>query len=328
LAYTINLFELDASNAAAYLASYGYAVTHITELGGGVSNTVLLVETGEGRFVIKQALGRLRVEQEWLADRSRAQRECRALRELAPLLPPGSVPGVVFEDGENYLFAMESAPEGARPWKSLLLEGVVSPETAATAGRTLAAIIRAGLAAPSWAASFNGATAFDQLRLDPYYRFTASRHADLAARFHALIEETRQRQVTLVHGDWSPKNLLVSGSHLMAIDFEVLHFGDPAFDTAFLLNHLLLKSFHRSQWSARYREAAACFWTEVGSVLPWLAGATMHHLGCLLLGRIDGKSPAEYIQSNETKDRVRRYARELIVRPPDTAAELWERWPR
>lgn len=327
MAYTNSLFELDASNAAAYFGSHGYEVRRVTELGGGVSNTVLLVETGDTRFVAKQALGRLRVEQEWLADRSRALRECRALRELAPLLPRGAVPGVIFEDAANCLFAMESAPENAQSWKTLLLAGVVSMETAAAAGQALAAMVRAGLDDPAWAASFDGAAAFDQLRLDPYYRFTAARHPDLAGRFHSLIEETQERQVTLVHGDWSPKNLLVAGRSVMAIDFEVLHFGDPSFDTAFLLNHLLLKSFYRPQWRGRYKEAAVRFWAEVADLLAWLGGATIRHLGCLLLGRIDGKSPAEYIREEETKNRVRSYARELIVHPPENTSELWERWP-
>lgn len=320
------MFELDVTNALPYLVSRGYTPQRIMELGGGVSNTVLLVEAAELRFILKQSLGRLRVEEEWLADRDRALRECRALRELAPFLPPGSLPGILFEDAENYLFAMESAPADAEPWKTVLLRGDISPETAATAGRMLAAMIRAGLADPSWAASFGGQSAFDQLRLDPYYRFTASRHPDLAPHFRSLIEETRARQVTLVHGDWSPKNLLVAGRRVMAIDFEVLHFGDPSFDAAFLLNHLLLKSFHRPQWSPLYRQAAAGFWAEVEGTLDWFASAAMRHLGCLLLARIDGKSPAEYIQSGDTKVCIRRYARELILHPPPTAAALWERW--
>lgn len=321
------MLELDATTAHPYLVSRGYAPQRITELGGGVSNTVLLIETAGLRFIVKQSLARLRVEQEWLADRDRALRECRALRELASFLPAGSVPGVLFDDPGNYLFAMEAAPADAEPWKARLLRGDISRETAATAGRMLAAMIRAGLGDPAWAESFGGQSVFDQLRLDPYYRFTASQHPDLASHFQALIEGTLARRVTLVHGDWSPKNLLVAGPRVMAIDFEVLHFGDPSFDAAFLLNHLLLKSFYRPQWSKHYREAAASFWGEVEGTPDWLASAAMRHLGCLLLARIDGKSPAEYIQSGNAKVRTRRYARDLILQPPPTAAALWDRWP-
>jgi len=319
--------DLTPISAPAYLAARGYQALSVTELGGGVSNTVLLVETADGRFVLKQSLARLRVAEEWLSDRDRVFRECRVLRELAPQLPPGSVPAILFDDPENFLYAMEAAPSSARPWKDLLLEGVIEPETATAAGRLLAAIIRAGLEQPQWAASFEGDTVFDQLRLDPYYRFTASRHPDLAPHFKRLIEETTSRRVTLVHGDWSPKNLLVDGRKLMAIDFEVIHYGDPAFDVGFLLNHLLLKSFHRRQWSGAYRQAAASFLAELDGLPDWLIPAALRHLGCLLLARMDGKSPAEYIRDDSRKAEIRTFAGALILNPPAGEKELLDRWP-
>src|SRR5262249_57492901 len=104
--------EVSAANAAAYLRGRGIelASPRLSELGGGVSNTVLLVESGARRFVLKQALGKLRVEQEWLADRERIFRESAALRELSGRLPAGSLPEVLFEDRENFAFAMSAAP--------------------------------------------------------------------------------------------------------------------------------------------------------------------------------------------------------------------------
>ena len=146
---------------------------------------------------------------------------------------------------------------------------------------------------------FGDQTVFDQLRLDPYYRFTAGRHPDLASHAARLIEETSLRRVSLTHGDWSPKNLLVGCGRVMAIDFEVVHFGDPSFDSAFMLNHLLLKSFARPQWRTIYVEAALGFWRAYPSAIPeapWIEPATLQHLGWLLLARIDGKSPVEYLR--------------------------------
>jgi 5-methylthioribose kinase len=142
-----------------------------------------------------------------------------------------------------------------------------------------------------------------------------------------LISESAARRVGLTHGDWSPKNFLVDGAQVMAIDFEVIHFGDPSFDSAFLLNHLLLKSFYRPQWREFYAKAAAGFWQEFVSGVPrepWIEPATLDHLGWLLLARIDGKSPAEYIREPELRDRVRRYARGLILSPPQSVAEVFE----
>ena len=65
-----------------------------------------------------------------------------------------------------------------------------------------------------------------------------------------VLRAEAERLVTcrsvLVHGDFSPKNLLVSGDRLVIIDCEVAWYGDPAFDLAFLLNHLCLKALYHA----------------------------------------------------------------------------------
>ena len=324
------MFELTVDNAAAYLErrpGSSNSRWRITPLGGGVSNTVLLVESSAERFVLKQSLPKLRVEEEWLADRSRVLRECEAMRALAPHFSAGIIPGIVFEDPENFLFAMEAAPAGSRTWKSLLLDGVAEETVAEKVAIGLTAMFRASWDSPDWGARFGDQTAFGQLRLDPYYRFTAARNPDLAEHFEARIHDARTRRRSLVHGDWSPKNFLVHGDRVMAIDFEVIHYGDPAFDAAFLLNHLLLKSFHQPQWADRFMSLADRFIRVVLDELPaletWFEKATCAHLGCLLLARIDGKSPAEYIRDESLKKSVREYARALIPHPPDTVQEIF-----
>jgi hypothetical protein len=69
----------------------------------------------------------------------------------------------------------------------------------------------------------------------------------------------------------------------MAIDFEVIHFGDPSFDSAFLLNHLLLKSFYRPEWSAKFARLAGKFWEVYRAGLPpgcgWIEAAALSHMG-------------------------------------------------
>jgi len=279
------------------------------------------------RLVLKQALGKLRVEQDWFSDRSRIFRESGALIALAPRLPPGSLPEVWFEDRENLLFGMSAAPAEAWTWKSLLLAGRVRYLIAERVGEMLAAIVRYGWRNPECEEQFGDQTVFDQLRLDPYYRSTAARHADLAPYFEQLIAESRERRVSLVHGDWSPKNFLVWEDQVMAIDFEVIHYGDPAFDTGFLLNHLALKLFHRPEWKSSYRGAAVRFWKSYTAGLPegaeWIERATIQHLGCLMLARVDGKSPAEYLQDERVRERVRQFARQLIVDPPATVQEVF-----
>jgi 5-methylthioribose kinase len=328
------LFDLHTSNAAEYLSARGITsdAPRITELGGGVSNTVLLVEAGSQRLVLKQALGKLRVEADWFSDRNRAFRESAAMRWLAPHLPPGSVPEILFEDRENCLFAMAAAPREAETWKALLMRGEGSVPVAEAIARMLAAMVSASWHDPEAERLFGDQTVFDQLRLDPYYRTTASRHPDLQPQFEQLLRESAIRRVSLVHGDWSPKNFLVSSAGVMAIDFEVTHFGDPSFDSAFLLNHLLLKSFYRPEWSVQFARLAGKFWEVYRAGLPpgcdWIEPATLSHLGCLLLARIDGKSPAEYITEPALQARVRQFARRLITSPPAHVSDVFEQAQR
>lgn len=326
------LLELDRGDTRPYLARHlgvPPESLHVTSLGGGVSNHVLLVESDGLRCVVKQSLGRLRVEAEWLSRRDRIHRECAALRAVAPVLPAGAVPRVLFEDRDNFVFGMEAAPADAQPWKTGLMAGEVREELAEMAGRLLGAWISESAVRPGWCAEFGDLTVFGELRVDPYYRFTADRHPELRERFAALIEECLGRRISLVHGDYSPKNLLVCHGGLMAIDWEVVHWGDPSFDAAFLTNHLLLKAACFSAAGPRLASAAAAFWRSLraaaGARLDWLEPAAMRHLGCLLLARIDGKSAAEYLRDESLKSRLRGAARSLILQPALTAGEAIER---
>lgn len=300
----------------------------MTSLGGGVSNHVLLAEAGALRCVVKQSLGRLRVAEEWLSRRDRIHRECDALRDVAPGLPAGAVPRVLFEDRESFVFGMEAAPADAQPWKAALMAGEVREELAEAAGRLLGAWISESAGRPEWCEKFGDLAVFGELRVDPYYRFTADRHPELRERFAALIHECLGRRVSLVHGDFSPKNLLVCGPGLMVIDWEVVHWGDPAFDAAFLSNHLLLKAVCVPGSAQKLASAAAAFWRALHAAAPgldWLEPAAMRHLGCLLLARVDGKSPAEYLRDESVKQKLRGAARDLILRPPLMAAEAFQR---
>ncbi len=317
---------LDETNAISYFSSHGIEALRVIPLGGGVSNVVLLVETGSKRLVVKQALERLKVKEEWLSDPRRTLRECASIRQLAAHLPAGAVPSILFEDQENCIYGMTAAAADAEDWKTQLLRGEIRPAVAANIGATLGAIMQTTSSGSAWQEQFGDQTVFDQLRLDPYYRFTATRHPDLKPQFDAIIASASTRRYCLVHGDYSPKNFLVAGNAAMAIDFEVVHFGDPSFDAAFLLNHLRLKSFFRPQWAVEYAVAAAAFWQALQPAvaeLDWFEPATIAHLGGLMLARIDGKSPAEYIAEDALRQQVRQYARNLMLHPPKSVLEVF-----
>jgi 5-methylthioribose kinase len=322
------LEELTQKNAVRYLQQRGVRLSapRISELGGGVSNIVLLVESETCRLVLKQALAKLRVEQDWRADRERIFRESAALRKLAPHFPQGSLPTVLFEDRDNFIYAMTAAAGHSVCWKELLMNGEIQVRTAERVGALLALMASVSWRDPAWEIEFGDQTVFDQLRIDPASRAAARKHPDIEPAAARLIEESAARRVSLTHGDWSPKNFLVDGTEVMAIDFEVIHFGDPSFDSAFLLNHLVLKSFHRPQWAGLYAQAADGFWRKYLAGVPaeaWIEPATLQHLGWLMLARVDGKSPAEYLRDPDIRDRIRRFARDLIVSPPGSVAAVF-----
>lgn len=318
--------DLDPTSARDYLAArlgIPAATISVAELPGGVSNLVFRATIdGQPDLILKQSLHKLRVKEDWFSDRARIYREMDALKLLAPLAPAGSLPTVLFEDRDEYLFAMTAADPDAPNWKQQLLKG----QTDATLA-TQAAALHAVFFQPE--PHFEGLDLFDQLRLDPYYRFTATRHPDLKPHFDHAIEQARTQLCALTHGDWSPKNFLVNpGPTLFSIDYEVIHYGDPSFDVAFLLNHFLLKSWHRARTRAQYTGLALTYWQHLIALLPagtqtWLEPSTLRHLGCLHLARVDGKSPAEYLRPPEQLQ-ARRFARDLIQNPPATIAEVFE----
>lgn len=321
-------FLLTTDNVRDYLAGRGLVGgsedVSVRELGGGVSNIVLLIEwRGEpGRgWVVKQSLGKLRVKDDWRSERSRIIREAESIKALLPVLGPAAVPRVIHVDRENFLFVMTAAPPGSTTWKDLLLGRRADSRVARNAGLLLAKMINTSRGDESLSSEFGDRTVFDQLRIDPYYRTTAARHPELRQEFDDLIAATLEIRTSLVHGDYSPKNMLVHGENIFLIDFEVVHWGDPSFDAAFLVNHLFLKAFHLPAASNEFISLVHDFWIALFTALEPEAAVgfeamTLRHLAGLMLARIDGKSPAEYIQDEATKEKVRRTASRLLVGRP------------
>ncbi len=332
-------FELTPQSLPDYLVSHSLAGPStefiIRELGGGVSNIVLLIEWANHpgrRWVAKQSLAKLRVKDDWRSDRERTLREAESIRALRQALGEAALPEIVHVDSENFLFLMTAAPAGSVVWKDSLLAGRIELPIAREAGLLQARLTNASRADAATEKRFRECfcdrTVFNQLRIDPYYRTTAIRHPDVKRPLDDLIAESWAIQTSLVHGDYSPKNMLVQkGQKIFLIDFEVIHWGDPAFDSGFLLNHLFLKALHQPRFAELYFEAAREFWRALTGELKNLAtgefeALTIRHLGGLMLARIDGKSPVEYIRDQPAKERVRRVAKQILLERPRCLAEV------
>jgi aminoglycoside phosphotransferase (APT) family kinase protein len=295
----------------------------VRRLTGGVSNRTMLVQRSAGEcWVVKQALPKLRVEVDWFSDPARIGREALGLRRLAELAPAGAITPLVFEDPAEHLLAMQAVPQPHENWKSLLLAGQVVEAHVAQFGALLGTIHRRGHEQRnSLAAEFADRTFFESLRLEPYYAYTATQVPAARGVLQRLIDDTLVRRDTLVHGDYSPKNVLVRDDRLVLLDHEVIHFGDGAFDLGFALAHLLSKARHVDGRCDDFRRAARTFWREYLAALgdvPFCAGleprAVRHALACLL-ARAAGRSPLEYLSPAERAAQQAR-AIELLLAPP------------
>ncbi|MGE0799501.1 MAG: phosphotransferase family protein [Lautropia sp.] len=305
---------------------------HFEALAGGVSSDILRVCTISGQFCIKRALPRLKVAALWEAPVERNAAEADWMRTVAAWLPD-AVPALLGEVPALGLFAMAYLPPERYPvWKTRLRDGTIDPAFAAAVGERLAEIHRRSAGSAGLAARFANDSTFEPIRLEPYLRATARRHPDLAGRLEALADATLATKLALVHGDVSPKNILCGPDGPVFLDAECAWYGDPAFDLAFCLNHLLLKGAWRPQWRAGYRAAfdrlaagylAGVRWEPVAAFEARCAAL----LPALLLARIDGKSPVEYLTDEAARAPVRRVGRALLSRPVerlDAVAAAWD----
>jgi 5-methylthioribose kinase len=328
------MWQLTADNALDYLRRNGWLSAEparAEELSGGVSNLVLRVVQGDRRMVLKQSRPQLRTRDDWFSDVERIHREQEVQELLAPLLPPGVVPRVLFADRDNFVFGMEHAPEPSRSWKQMLLSGEVDPALGDRAGRILGMIHEATARRRDSLEPLLERRAFGQLRVEPFYRRIQERRPEVAALVAPLIDELMSAREALCHGDFSPKNLLVHDAGLTLVDYETAHLGEPAMDVGFFFSHLLLKSI-RSTEDVRMAELVRAAWrgyaaevqyTSAGSVLA----RGLCHLGVCVLARIDGTSPVDYL-TEPAREQARRLGRWLLFERPGGIDDVLERLER
>jgi hypothetical protein len=300
-------------------------------LAGGVSSDIVRVDLPGRSVCVKRALGRLKVAADWRVPVERSAHEAEWLR-VAGAIVPHAVPSCLGYDPVLGALAMPwLAPDRHPVWKGLLRDGQCEPAFAAAVADAFAAIHSATASDAAIAARFDTGALFHALRLEPYLIATAARHPALAPRLHALAESTAATRLALVHGDASPKNILAGPAGPMLLDAECAWYGDPAFDAAFCLNHLLLKCLWIPPAAGALLECFEAF------AAAWLAGARWEPtaglaarvaalLPALLLARVDGKSPVEYLADERDRGFVRRVAAPLLLAPPATPSAIAHAW--
>lgn len=346
---------LDEESVGNYLISRGLTSRmpeNVMRLAGGVSNVVLAAEFDDGSFVVKQSLAKLAVADEWRAPTDRVITEAETTQILAKITP-SNVPIIYDQDVENHTITLQLAPPGWADWKSFLMAGEVQPAIARTLGDILASWHKETFLVTDLGERLENPVAFELLRIDPYYRTVARRVPELADKLNALIARMTSRQMCLVHGDFSPKNVLVAPNTALGhgakdpqivapwvIDFEVAHQGDPAFDIAFMCSHLLLKSLALRNSSSALDNCLRDFTTAYSNNImtdeaserttKYLAPLQPdpayigQHIGALLLARVKGKSPVEYLDVG-AKQAAWRMGVGLLDSPLEAIDELFTR---
>lgn len=304
-----------------------------TALTGGVASDIWRIDATRGAFCVKRALGRLKVAAEWLAPVERNRFEVAWFRVAAEIVPE-AVPPILGHDPQAGLFAMAWLdPSAHRLWKADLAAGVADPAVAWSVGDRLGRIHAGTAARPALAAEFATDSIFHAIRLEPYLEAAGRAHPDRADVLAALVARTAATRLCLVHGDVSPKNIQIGPRGPILLDAECAWWGDPAFDVAFCLNHLLLKTLWVPRAAADLLASFDALWAGYRSRIDWedataLEARVATLLPGLFLARVDGKSPVEYLTGEAERERVRRRARAWLAEAPDSIAALHREWAK
>ena len=301
------------------------------QLTGGVSSDIWRIDLPTGAICVKRALGKLKVAADWRAPVGRNRFEAEWMR-VAGAAAPGAVPALLGQDEAAGALAMAYLPGETYPlWKVQLRDGLADSNFAARVGQRVGRVHAVTSCDSSIPSRFPTDEIFYDIRLEPYLVATATRHPDSADALHALVATTQANKHALVHGDVSPKNILAGPDGPVFLDAECAWWGDPAFDLAFCLNHLLLKCLWTPAATAGFLACFSALAAAYRAEITWEAPESLearaaHLLPGLLLARVDGKSPVEYITTEAARDTVRRTARALLADPVDRLEDVRRAW--
>ena len=318
------LNDLGLSNASSL---YGNPLT------GGVSSDIWCIETEKGFVCAKRALSKLRVAADWYAPVERNLYEARWL-QVAHQASAGCAPELLGQHPELGVLVMQYLdPVHYRLWKQELHAGNADAHTAKAMGQVLSKIHSYAARNSQLASEFPTDKIFFEIRLAPYLLATAERHPKLAHALEALVLQTQNNAKTLVHGDVSPKNILLGPQGPVLLDAECATWSDPAFDLSFCLNHLLLKCLWTPSSSSDllhcFEGLTNSYLQSVDLELPTdLEARAARLLPGLLLARVDGKSPVEYVTEAHQREHVRRVASALLIKPASHLHEIAHAWAK
>ena len=294
---------LDQGSVIPYLRQRGLLTGDATveTLTGGVSCVVLAVSNSKVDLVVKQALPELKTKAKWVADQRRAIVEANAM-QVYHTITPDSVPELIDCDSDEFTLTMSHLPRSCTNWKTDMLEGRIHPEMGRELGLILAKWHNAAALSLEIKAEFMEDSLFEQLRVAPFYRAVAAVNPQLNQVINALITEITEVKITLVHGDFSPKNIMATTDNRpIVLDFEVAHTGNPVFDLAFLLAHLFCKIIRTQNISEKALLLATAIQfhnSYKAHTQLAVAESLPRHIALIALARVEGVSPVNYLDQS------------------------------
>lgn len=301
-------------------------ILDVSALTGGVASDIAVVKLPGRNICVKLALSQLKVQTDWRAPVHRNGSEYAWL-EFAGSVSPGNAVQLLGRSRKHHGFAMEYVcGDDVYLWKNSLLDETPSRGEASRVGDLLGRMHAASTALDFDASQFRNRDDFEALRIEPYLHYTLKCHPGLSGPIMKLASMLYESDQVLVHGDVSPKNILLRSGQPILLDAECATMGDASFDPSFCINHLVLKAVHLPESRSRLLNMAGEFWRSYSSRVTWEPRAELERRICqvlpaLMLARVDGKSPVEYLDRTE-RNCVRGIAKPLLLDPAEDLASF------
>ena len=273
----------------------------------GVSSDIWHIKTKKNtEFCIKRALDKLTVKEDWFAPVSRSNFEAMYFKYCKKVMPE-CFPKLLGHDNKNYILAMQwYSPKSYRVWKKKLLNSNINFMDAINISNVLIKKHKFFFHKKFYKKKFENDDTFYSIRIEPYIIFTSNKYPQYKKKFLDVAQSLVQNKKTLIHGDFSPKNILIKSNNPIILDAETACWGDPVFDLAFCNNHILLKSLLFKNLGHKFLELSYKFLNNYIKNITWedknfFIQRLIKILPLLLLARVDGKSPVEYFKTKEKK---------------------------
>lgn len=297
-------------------------------LSGGVSCDIWRADLPEGPVCAKKALAKLKVAGEWFAPTSRIDFEAAYYR-FARAAESGATPEILGHDPSRGVLVTEYLPSSEYTvWKEELQNGVVRTDLVRQLALTLRRLHDRSFSDPQVHAAFNQPDLIHALRLSPYFLASIPANPELERELTELVKLFEGNRHWLIHGDFSPKNILFGPEHPVILDAECANTGDAAFDLAFCSAHLCLKAAWKPQHASKYKTAFDTFYAAyfAAGTDGDLDTRAARYLSGFLLARMDGKSPVEYITAPAEKAVIRNFARNHLKQTATSLRVLADEW--